>query len=216
MLNELRQKNPDLMIYDVRDTAFLEYGNVIESMDTAEIVRAAGDIELPQEGALYLPSAPELERLKIAAEIRDRYFGTLPAQIGYCCGHSNFLNAAEWHASNEVNVAVTPLVLILGKRSDMKNNRLSSSSMKAFYVPAGTALEVYASTLHFCPCEVQGEGFGCVVALPVDTNTPLDGPSEDPLLFRKNKWIVAHDQNRLLIERGVVPGIDGVNYEIRY
>ena len=80
----------------------------------------------------------------------------------------------------------------------------------------GTAIEVYASTLHFCPCEVQREGFGCVVALPVGTNIPLEEPSEDPLLFRKNKWIVAHDQNRSLIERGVVPGIDGVNYEIRY
>ena len=216
MLNELRQKNPDLMIYDVRDTAFLEYGNVIDTLDTAEIVCAASAIELPQEGSLYLPSAPELEGLEIAAKIRDLYFGTLPVQIGYCCGHSNFLNAAEWHASNEVNVAVTPLVLILGKRSDMKRGRLSSSSMKAFYVPAGTAIEVYASTLHFCPCEVQREGFGCVVALPVGTNIPLEEPSEDPLLFRKNKWIVAHDQNRSLIERGVVPGIDGVNYEIRY
>ena len=97
-----------------------------------------------------------------------------------------------------------------------ENGRLHSSSMKAFYVPAGTAIEVYASTLHFCPCEVQREGFGCVVALPVGTNIPLEEPSEDPLLFRKNKWIVAHDQNRSLIERGVVPGIDGVNYEIRY
>ena len=216
MLNELRQKNPDLMIYDVRDTAFLEYGNVIDTLDTAEIVRAASAIELPQEGSLYLPSAPELEGLEIAARIRDLYFGTLPVQIGYCCGHSNFLNAAEWHASNEVNVAVTPLVLILGKRSDMKNGRLHSSSMKAFYVPAGTAIEVYASTLHFCPCEVQREGFGCVVALPAGTNTPLDEAVDDRLLFRKNKWIVAHDQNEALLSRGVVAGIDGVNYEIRY
>ena len=98
----------------------------------------------------------------------------------------------------------------------MKKGRLHASQMKAFYVPAGTALEVYATTLHFCPCEVQKTGFGCVVALPKDTNTPLDQPTDDPLLFRKNKWIVAHDQNQALIDRGVQAGIDGVNYEICY
>ena len=215
MLEYLKKCNPTLALEDVFSPAFAEYGNVLP-LDTAEIVSIARTLTLPEEGSLYTPSEPTFESLAIAKEICDRYFGTLPTQVGYCCGHSKFLNAAEWHASNEVNVAVTPLVLLLGRRSDMKKGRLHASQMKAFYVPAGTALEVYATTLHFCPCEVQKTGFGCVVALPKDTNTPLDQPTDDPLLFRKNKWIVAHDQNQALIDRGVQAGIDGVNYEICY
>lgn len=215
MLEYLKKCNPTLVLEDVFSPAFAEYGNVLP-LDTAEIVSIAKSLTLPEEGSLYTPSEPTFESLAIAKEICDRYFGALPTQVGYCCGHSNFLNAAEWHASNEVNVAVTPLVLLLGRRSDMKKGRLHASQMKAFYVPAGTALEVYATTLHFCPCEVQKTGFGCVVALPKDTNTPLDQPTDDPLLFRKNKWIVAHDQNQALIDRGVQAGIDGVNYEICY
>ena len=216
MLECLKQKNPMLNILDVHDNAFAAFGSVIDDLDPGEIMAVAADIPMPDAGASYVPSEPRFERLAIAKVIGERFFGTLATQVGYCWGHSNFLNAAEWHASNEVNIAVTPLVLLLGKRCDMKEGRLSSSAMQAFYVPAGTVLEVYSTTLHFCPCEVSTNGFGCVVALPAGTNTPLDAAVDDRLLFRKNKWIVAHDQNEALLSRGVVAGIDGVNYEIQY
>ncbi len=216
MLAYLRSRNPDFPIYDIHAPEFSELGNVIATLDTDEIVAVGNTIKQPNEGSLYIPSEPKLEALSVADEIRDRFFGTLPVQIGYCHGHSNFLNAAEWHASNEVNVAVTPLVLFLGSRRKLDNGRLEARDMKAFYVPAGTALEIYSSTLHFCPCEVAAEGFGCVVALPQGTNTPLDAPTADPLLFRRNKWIVAHDQNEALLARGVLAGIGGINYEIKY
>ena len=42
----------------------------------------------------------------------------------------------------------------------------------------------------------------------------MDKASSDPLLFRVNKWIFAHDENKGLIERGVVAGIYGENYEL--
>ncbi|MBQ1934983.1 MAG: DUF4867 family protein, partial [Clostridia bacterium] len=71
-------------------------------------------------------------------------------------------------------------------------------------------------SLHFCPCEVAQSGFGCVVALPVGTNVPLEREAADKLLFRKNKWIFAHVDNEGLIARGVVPGITGENYEVKY
>ncbi len=84
------------------------------------------------------------------------------------------------------------------------------------YVPEGSALEVYATTLHFCPCEVENSGFGCVVALPTGTNTPLERESKNPVLFRKNKWLIAHNENEGLISKGVVAGISGENIEIKY
>ncbi|MBO7217139.1 MAG: DUF4867 family protein, partial [Clostridia bacterium] len=189
---------------------------VIEGLDTAEIINTAKRIENPENGSTYQPSVEAFEKLDVAKTIADNFFGTLPTQIGYCWGHSNFLNATEWHISSEINIAVTPLVLILGHVWDIKDGVIDSSKFKAFYLPEGTAVEVYATTLHFCPCEVSEGGFGAVVALPKGTNTDLEVKSHDPILFRKNKWIICHNENEALKDRGVVSGITGVNFEIKY
>ena len=216
MLNILKEKNPDIKLYSVNDSEFKTFGRVVNDLDTQEIIAAAEAIKNPETGSAYSPSEASFEKLKISSQIKSEYFGTLPTQIGYCYGHNNFLNAAEWHFSSEINIAVTPLVLILGHIWDIEDGKIDSSSFKAFYLPKGTAAEVYATTLHFCPCEVEKGGFGCVVGLPLDTNTPLDVTPDNPLLFRKNKWIIAHEQNTSLINRGVVSGITGKNFEIKY
>lgn len=216
MLNILKEKNPDIKLYSVNEIEFKTFGRVIKDLDTAEIISAAEAIINPETGSAYSPREASFEKLKISAQIKSEYFGTLPTQIGYCYGHSNFLDAAEWHTSSEINIAVTPLVLILGHIWDIENGKIDSSRFKAFYLPKGTAVEVYSTTLHFCPCEVEKGGFGCVVGLPLDTNTPLDATPDNPLLFRKNKWIIAHEQNTSLINRGVISGITGENFEIKY
>lgn len=107
-------------------------------------------------------------------------------------------------------------MLILGHIWDIKDGKIDSSDFKAFYLPAGTVAEVYATTLHFCPCEVEKGGFGCVVGLPLDTNKPLEEKVSDLLLFRKNKWLIAHTENKGLIDKGVVSGITGENFKINY
>ena len=216
MLDRLKKLNENVKLFDVYSEEFSEYGRVLNDVDVSELIREAQRLEFPESGSVYLASVDTLEATEAAARIKELVFGTLDTQIGYCYGYSNMLNAAEWHFSSELNVAVTPLVLILGKRSDIKNGRLCSGDMKAFYVPAGAVIEVYATTLHFCPCQVSDGGFGCIVGLPTATNTPLDAPVDDKLLFRKNKWILAHEQNSALIERGVVAGIYGENYKINY
>lgn len=216
MLETLRKLNPEIELLEVTDKEFAPFGKVIESLDTAEIITAAKKIENPESGSAYEPSTEAFEKLEIAKQIEGEFFGTLPAQIGYCWGHSNFLNATEWHTSSEVNIAITPLVLILGHIWDIENNKIDSSKFKAFYLPAGTAVEVYATSLHFCPCEVEKSGFGCVVALPKGTNTDLDERVDGSLLFRRNKWIICHEDNEALKNRGVVAGISGTNFEIKY
>lgn len=212
----VKKLNPSLKLYRTSDAEFAEYGRIIKGIDTTEIVKTAQEIAMPQAGSVYEASTPAFEALAIKNEIQDVCYGELPAQIGYCYGHSNFLNGWEWHTSSEVNVAVTDLVLILGKVSDIKGGKIDSSTAKAFYVEKGEIIEVYATSLHFCPCEVAQSGFGCVVALPVGTNVPLEREAADKLLFRKNKWIFAHVDNEGLIARGVVPGITGENYEVKY
>lgn len=216
MLDTLKLKNPDIKLYSVNSEEFKTFGRVITGLDTSEIIKAAEKISRPAEGSAYTPSEESFEKLPTAKEIENKFFGTLPSQIGYCHGHNSLLNAAEWHMSSEINIAVTPLVLILGHIWDIENGKTDSSKFKAFYLPAGTVAEVYSTTLHFCPCEVEKDGFGCVVGLPLGTNTPLETETSDPLLFRKNKWLIAHNDNKALISRGVLPGISGENLKINY
>lgn len=215
MLETLNKKN-NHKIYSVLSPEFKTFGRVLEGFDTKEIINAANTIEMPESGSVYTASEAKFECLKIAEQIKDECYGTLPTQIGYCYGHSNLLNGAEWHTSSEINIAITDLVLILGHVWDLEDNKIDSSKFTSFFVPKGTVVEVYATSLHFCPCETDKAGFGCVVALPTDTNTPLTETPSNPLLFRRNKWIVAHNLNEGLIARGVVSGISGENTEIKY
>ena len=216
ILEQLRALNPEMKIYGIDDVEFEEFGRRITGIDVAEIVETGKNIEFPKEGSAYEAVTPAFDKLEIAEWIRKECYGELPTQIGYCYGHNNFLNGWEWHTSSEINIAVTDLVLILGKQSDYQNGKIDSTKAKAFLLKCGDMVEVYATSFHFCPCEVDKNGFGCVVALPKGTNVPLDEAASNPLLFRKNKWLIAHETNEGLIARGVVPGITGPNYEVKY
>ena len=216
MIENLKKLNPDIKLYDVNSPEFAVFGRIIKSIDVAEITSVAKQIANPENGSSYQPKVEAFEKLDIAETIKIEFFGSMPTQIGYCSGHNNFLNATEWHTSSEINIAITPLVLILGHIWDIKDGKIDSSDFKAFYLPEGTAVEVYSTSLHFCPCEVEKSGFGCVVGLPQGTNTDLDIIPDNKMLFRKNKWIIAHVDNKALIDRGVVAGITGTNYEIKY
>ena len=59
-------------------------------------------------------------------------------------------------------------------------------------------------------------GFICLVGLSKSTNLPLGEEAAEELLFRKNKWLICHDQNQGLIDKGVYPGIHGENYTVKY
>jgi len=216
MLENLKKLNSEIKLLDVNSPEFSTFGRVVKTFDIKEITNEAKKLENPESGSSYLPSVEAFEKLEIAETIKNEFFGTLPSQVGYCWGHNNFLNATEWHKGSEINIAITPLVLILGHVWDIKDGKIDSSDFTAFYLPAGTVVEVYETTLHFCPCEVEKDGFGCVVGLPKDTNTNLEITPVNKMLFRKNKWLICHVDNKALIEKGVVAGITGTNYEIKY
>lgn len=203
-----------MKIYSVNDKEFAQFGRVLD-INTAEIIAVADKIEKPAEGSIYEAGRDDFEALPIKDEIQEACFGCMDTQLGYCYGHSHQLNALEWHTCSEVNVAVNDLILLLGDRRDLEEgNRFNSANVKAFRLSRGEAIEVYATTLHFCPIEVEKSGFGCVVGLLKGTNTPLEKPASNPLIFRNNKWIIAHEDNTALIERGVVAGIYGENYTL--
>ena len=213
-LNKLNQANPHIRIYSVHDEEFSQYGRVILADTTAFCNTAEAAVEFPGEGSKYLASVTELEVLSEAASFQEEYCGQLDEQIGICLGHSSQLNALEWHTCNEFNIAVREMVLLLAKRSDMDSNyRLDANKIKAFYLQQGEMVEIFADTLHFCPCEVTKDGFSCIVGLQRGTNLPLENRKQG-LLWAKNKWLLAHEDNTSLVQRGGYPGIYGENWVI--
>ena len=201
--------------YKVTDEKFRKYGRIIKDMDCTELIEKTKETPLPED-VIYVPSVPELEALGVFEELKTKAYGELPIQIGYCNGHNRKLNALEYHRSTEINVAVTDLVLMLGWQQDVeKDFTYDSAKVEAFLIPAGTAVEVYATSLHYAPCHVEDSGFQCVVVLPKDTNLPLDkvhgGVYEDKLLTAKNKWLIAHPDANI---NGAFSGIKGENLSL--
>ena len=62
-----------------------------------EILKAMEHAPLPLDEVIYEPSIEELEGLKIADEMKERAYGGLEIQIGYCNGNNKKLNAVEYH-----------------------------------------------------------------------------------------------------------------------
>ena len=204
-----------MKIKKVTDPEFSRYGRVIDGYDFSKLIKAMEHTPLPED-VIYEPSIEELEATDVAIDLKMRVYGELPIQIGYCNGHNKKLNAVEYHRSSEINVAVTDLVLLIGSQQDITDElTYDTSKIEAFLVPAGTGIEVYATTLHYAPCNVQDGGFQCVVVLPAGTNTDLTFETaktgEDSLLTAKNKWLIAHEDAAI---EGAVNGLRGENITI--
>lgn len=202
-------------VQKVTDKAFGKYGRVLKGCTCSEILEVMKHTPLPEE-VIYVPSVEEMESLPEAMEFKNRAFGGLPIQIGYCNGKNTKLNALEYHRSSEINIAVTDMILLVGMEQDIKEDYTYDTSLvEAFFVPAGTVVEMYATTLHYAPCMASETGFRAVVILPAGTNTELDfaaGESgEERLITAKNKWLIAHEEAGI---EGAFCGLKGENIEL--
>lgn len=207
-------------ILKVTDAAFKKYGKVVENVDFSGLVEELKKTPVP-EGVVYEPSVKELEALPVMETISRVTYGEMPIQIGYCNGHNVMLNALEYHRDSEINIAAKDAVLMLGHLSDVEEDyTYDTSKVEAFLLPAGTAVEIYASTLHYAPCHVEEEGFQVAIVLPKGTNYPLkgshaklldqtEGVNEDALLTAVNKWLIGHREGGL--DQGSFLGLKGKN-----
>lgn len=205
-----------MRIQKVTDQTFKAYGRVLKGYDVSALLKSMEHTPLPEGEVIYEPSCEELEELVVAKQFQDSAYGGLPIQIGYCNGHNYMLNALEYHRSSEINVAVTDMVLLVGKQQDISEDyKYDTQKVEAFLVPAGTVVEMYATTLHYAPCMADERGFRCVVILPKDTNQPLlhtpVKEGEDKLLTARNKWLIAHEDARI---GGAFCGLTGKNISI--
>ncbi|MCI5802351.1 MAG: DUF4867 family protein [Oscillospiraceae bacterium] len=222
MLQELRAKNPGIKFYSVLDPEFAKFGRVIDGYDFTPYVEYLDKhTEVPEEGNKYVASVPEMEALPLTKLVEQNIYAGMPAQVGYCNGNGSLLNALEFHKCNEINVGVSDMVLLLYSLVDVVDNKLESKDVIGFYVPAGTPVELHATTLHYAPCKVMDSGFKCLVILTRGTNGAFTKPEklyskQDELLFGANKWLIGHPEGSAVAKRGGYAGILGPNVKVNY
>ena len=206
-----------MKILPITDGAFRKYGRIVDNVDFTELYEALKTTPLTEE-VVYEPSVDVLEAVPVMQELKAVAFGGMPIQIGYCNGHNSVLNAVEYHKNSEINAAASDVVLLLGLQQDVEEDfTYDTAKMEAFLLPAGTAVEFYATTLHYAPCDADGKGFRVAVVLPKGTNYPLEQvrperKGEDILLKETNKWLIAHPQGNL--DESAFFGLKGKNLDI--
>lgn len=208
-----------MKIQSVFDNTFSTYGKVIEGYDFNDLLKTLEEnSDKPSDSVIYVPSVEVLEKLPVYAELKDNCYGGMPIQIGYCNGTNTKLNCFEYHRDSEIDIAADDVVLLVAKEQDILDGKIDSGKTEAFLCPKGTAVELYATTLHYAPCSAKkGEGFRVIIVLPKFTNedkpniTPKN--EEDKWLWARNKWLLAHESTDEA-KQGAHIGITGENVDI--
>lgn len=207
-----------MKILPITDPTFVPYGKVLPGYDTAELLAAMKRIPMPEKGVAYEPGIDSLEACAVFSKLRDNAYGGMPIELGMCWGYNTKLNCLEYHRDSELNIAQTDLVLLLARMEEIENGVLDTSKVKAFRVPQGVVVEIYATTLHYAPCHLDPQnGFRMAVVLPKGTNTELPDTklcnNEDRLLFARNKWLLAHPDSEEAAKNAYI-GLTGENIDI--
>ena len=208
-----------MTILPISDPAFASYGKILEGYDTQELLRTLEAATPLPQGVEYVPSQPELEALPLTSLLASNAYGGMPIQMGWCNGHNTKLNCLEYHRDSELNCGTEDFILLLARMDDIApDGTLDTGLVKAFRVPAGVLVEVYATTLHYAPCSAaNGAGFRVLVALPRGTNGPKPAITalndEDKTLWACNKWLLAHPESAEAAQ-GAVQALTGVNIDI--
>lgn len=204
-------------ILSVLSPEFKAYGRIVDNVDVAPLLEELKKTPVP-ENVVYEPSVKALEETATFIQLTQITFGEMPIQIGFCNGHNSMLNALEYHKDSEVNVMATDAILLLGLRSELEDDfTYDTANVKAFLVPAGTAVEVYATSLHYAPCGVAGKGYQVAIVLPKGTNYPFTqkrdrNAGEDRLMTAVNKWVIGHPEGGLA--EGSFLGLKGENLSV--
>jgi len=209
-----------MTIFPVDSPEFARYGRILTGYEreAAALVNALNAHTPLPEATDYVAEDPALQNLQEAAALGIGLFGGMPFQFGWCNGHNTKLNCLEYHRDSEFNLGTEDFVLLLAKQEEIVEDKLDTAKVQAFRVPAGTLVEVYATTLHYAPCHTDAaKGFRVLVALPKGTNTakPEGTPTggDGKFLWACNKWLLAHPESAEAAQ-GAVPALVGVNLDL--
>lgn len=209
-----------MRIYRVSDTEFKKYGQILEGYDLDGFLEVMNDnTPMPEDGFIYVASEPKLEQHALFEALRDRAFGGMPVQLGYCNGTNTRLNCLEYHRDSEICIMSFDTILLLGLQSDIVNWEYDTANVEAFLIPGGTGVELFATTLHYAPCSARvGQGYRVANLLAKGTNgdapAKTDGSGEDRLLMARNKWLLAHRESDEA-KKGAHVGLKGSNIDIQ-
>ena len=203
-----------MKVYQITDPEFKKYGQVLENYDFSDLFSRLKELPVSDNGIVYEASVKALEESNVKDELENRGFGGLPVQLGYVGGNNKILNCLEYHKTSEFNIALDDVILVLGIQSEIENGTFNTSTCKAFYVPGGTGVELYGTTLHYAPMNVKDENYRVVCVLPKGTNgkKPTFNATtiEDQMCLGNNKWLMAHkDSNEA--KDGAYIGLKGEN-----
>ena len=181
-----------IKIQNINDASYKRFGKVVKDIDLSDLIAAMEATPCPDD-VVYVASEAALEATKSAEKFQEIYYGKLPIQVGYCNGHNSLLNALEYHRCGEVNVAVTDLIVLVGSLVDVADDfTYDTEKVEAFFVPAGTAFEMYETTLHYAPCGVDGKGFKDVIILPKGTNADIRSEERRVGKECRSRWSPYH------------------------
>ena len=160
MLEHLNQVN-DVPVTSVLSPEFASYGRVVTGYDFSEMIAyMEQNTPIPENGNVYVASVPEMEALAVSAEVQKKFYGDMPIEVGYCNGRNTTWNGFEYHKGSEINVAVTDFMLILGHVWQIEDNTYRFENAKVFFVPKGTAVEMYQTTAPYF-MEIGMHCLGC-------------------------------------------------------
>lgn len=185
-----------MKVQQITSDNFKRYGSVLKGYDYTELFAELTKLDIPNNGITYSALVDTLENCKIKDEFKNRGFGGMPIQIGYVGGVNDELNCLEYHKSSEFNIALDNIILVLGCVTDIKNGKYDTGKCEAFFVPAGTGVELYSTTLHYAPFSCESHGYKVVCVLPNGTNQEAlkieIKTEEDKMCFGTNKWLMTH------------------------
>ena len=108
-----------MKIYNITDKEYEAYGRVLtKDYQVDALVKEMEKTPAPDH-VIYIASDAGLEALDQAKVLQESFFGGMPIQVGYCNGTNHKLDACEYHRCSELGVAITDLILLLGKLQDV-------------------------------------------------------------------------------------------------
>lgn len=220
-LEHLNQVN-DVPVHSVLDPEFASYGRVVTGYDFSEMIAyMEQNTPIPENGNTYVASVPEMEALAVSAEVQKKFYGDMPIEVGYCNGRNTTWNGFEYHKGSEINVAVTDFMLILGHVWQIEDNTYRFENAKVFFVPKGTAVEMYQTTLHLSPCRVCDAASrawsSCRGARTLRwTRRPLTATRRASCCSSETSGSLHTREREPLIKQGAYPGLLGENKELHY
>ena len=203
-LKQLQNKNPQIKLESVFDASFAAYGRVLEGAKADKAVAHARKIWKVEDKVEANISVPEFEADDdLKATVGNRVFGGMPFEVGWVRGRNDALTAVEWHQGSEAHVPLEDCILLVALATDIKWNpepSIDSSTVRGFYCPKGTIVELFQWALHYAPVNVSRmTGFCNLFVLPRGTGNPLPftpdkSKAENALLVATNIWFIEHKE----------------------